>query len=100
MSLLRPANDRILVKKDEPERVSSGGIFIPDAAVENATKGVVLAVGPGKYSEKTAVLIPMTVKAGDRILFHPFAGSKVMIGKEEYYCMPESDVWCFIDEDE
>ena len=97
--LLRPAHDRVIVRKDDPNKVSAGGIVIPDAHAEKATKGTVLAVGPGKYSEKTGVLIPMTVKPGDRILFHPFAGSELNVGGETLHCMPETDVWCFIDED-
>lgn len=97
--LLRPANDRIIVRRDDPVKTSSGGIVIPDAAVERATKGTVLAAGPGKYSEKTGVLIPMTVKVGDRILFHPFAGTELHVSGETLYCMPETDAWCFIDEE-
>jgi chaperonin GroES len=101
MPVLRPVHDRLLVKRDEPEKVSVGGIVIPDASVdERTTRGTVMAVGPGKYSEKTAILIPMTVKVGDKILFHPAAGSKVTIGSESYWCLPESDAWCVIDPDE
>lgn len=97
--LLKPAHDRVIIKKDNPNKVSSGGIVIPDAATEKATKGTVLAVGPGKYSEKTGVLIPMTAKVGDRILFHPFAGTELHISGDVLHCMPETDIWCFIDEE-
>jgi chaperonin GroES len=97
--ILRPVHDRILVKKDSPDTVSQGGIVIPDAAAEVSTRGTVVAVGPGKYSEKTAVLIPMTVKVGDRVLMHSAAGSKVVVGGDMYYCLPEIDVWCVIDPD-
>lgn len=97
--ILKPAHDRLIIKRDDPTTISGGGIVIPDAAAERATKGTVLAVGPGKYSEKTAVLIPMTVKAGDRILFHPYAGSELIVDGEKYHCMPESDVWCIIEDE-
>jgi chaperonin GroES len=97
--ILRPVHDRILVKKDIPDTVSQGGIVIPDAAAEVSTRGTVVAVGPGKYSEKTAVLIPMTVKVGDRVLMHSAAGSKVNVGADVYHCLPEIDVWCVIDPD-
>jgi chaperonin GroES len=53
-------------------------------------------MGPGKYSEKTGVLIPMSVQVGDEILFHPLAGSQLTIGGESYHCMPESDIWAVI----
>lgn len=98
--ILQPVNDRVLVKKDEPETTSSGGIVIPDMSIEKTTRGVVVAVGPGKYSEKTAQLIPMTVNVGDVVMFHPFAGSELRVGKDSYYCMPESDVWLKIIDDE
>lgn len=95
MPVLNPVHDRILVKRHEPESVTQGGIVIPAASVDEKTsKATVVAVGPGKYSEKTAILIPMTVKVGDEILCHPAAGSKVVVGNDTYWCMPESDVWC------
>jgi chaperonin GroES len=97
--ILKPAGDRILVKRTDPETVTTGGIVLPGMAIdEKTTRGTIAAVGPGKYSEKTAVLIPMTVKVGDRILFHPAAGSKVTVGDETYWCMPECDVWCIIED--
>jgi chaperonin GroES len=100
MPVLKPAHDRILVKRHEPEQVSSGGIvFAPTSLDEKTSKAVVVAVGPGKYSEKTAILIPMTVKIGDEILCHPAAGSKLTVAGETYWCMPESDVWCVVEPD-
>ena len=97
--ILKPKGDRILVKRIDPESVTTGGIVLPGAAIdEKTTQGTIMAVGPGKYSEKTAVLIPMDIKVGDRILFHPAAGSKVIVGEETYWCMPESDVWCIIED--
>ena len=100
MPILKPAHDRILVKRHDPEQVSTGGIVLAPAAVdERTTKATVVAVGPGKYSEKTAILIPMTVKVGDEILCHPAAGSKVNAGGDTYWCMPESDVWCIVEPD-
>jgi chaperonin GroES len=88
------------MKWSEPEKVSIGGIVIPDASQDEGTaKGTVMAAGPGKYSEKTAILIPMTVKIGDEILCHPAAGSKLTVAGETYWCMPESDVWCVVEPD-
>jgi chaperonin GroES len=99
MAFVKPVHDRVLIKKDDPNTVSAGGIVIPEFAAGKSTKGTVMAAGPGKYSEKTAILIPMTVKVGDRVLFHEFAGTQLNIGEESYYCMPESDVWCVIEEE-
>ena len=98
--LLKPVNDRVIVQKDEPEKVSKGGIVIPDAAQERATRGVILAVGPGKYAEKTGVFIPTSLKVGTKVLFHPFAGSEMKIGDLSLYNMPEGDVWAVIEDDD
>jgi len=101
MPLLKPVHDRILVKRHEPEQVTSGGIVLTSTADDERTsRATVVAVGPGKYSEKTAILIPMTVKPGDEILCHPAAGSRVTADGNTYWCMPESDVWCVIEKDE
>lgn len=101
MPLLKPAHDRILVKRTDPETKSSGGIVLASSAVDEKTsKGTVVAVGPGKHSEKTGILIPMGVKVGDNIMFHPAAGSKLSVGGEVYWCMADSDVWCIIEDDE
>ena len=98
--LLKPVNDRVIVRKDEPEKVSKGGIVIPDAAQEKATRGIVLAVGPGTYAEKTGVFIPTTITVGTKILFHPFAGSEMKVGDISFYNMPEGDIWAIIEDDD
>lgn len=96
---IKPAFDRIFVKKDDPISVSSGGIALPDAAQEKATKGTVIAVGPGKYAEKTGVFIPTTLTVGTRVVFHPYAGSEMNVGGDVYYNMPENDIWAIIEDD-
>jgi chaperonin GroES len=98
--LLKPVHDRIIVQKDEPEKVSKGGIVIPDAAQERATRGVILAVGPGKYAEKTGVFIPTTLTVGTKVLFHPYAGSEMKVGDLTFYNMPEGDIWAIVEDDE
>lgn len=98
--LLKPVNDRVIVQKDEPEKVTKGGIVIPDAAQERATRGTILAVGPGKYAEKTGVFIPTTMTVGTKVLFHPFAGSEMKVGDLTFYNMPEGDIWAIIEDDD
>ena len=97
--ILKPIHDRIIVKKDAPETVTMGGIVIPDIAAEQVTKGTILAVGPGKHAEKTGVFIPTTLKVGEKILFHPYAGSEIKIGDDSLYGMPEGDVWAVLEDD-
>ena len=88
---LRPLHDRILVKRVEEEEVRRGGIIIPDTAKEKPQEGKVLAVGKGKVNEDGKVL-PLDVKAGDRILFGKYSGSEVKIDDEDYLILKEEDV--------
>jgi chaperonin GroES len=98
--LLKPVHDRVIVRKNEPEKTSKGGIVIPDAAQEKTTRGIVLAVGPGKYAEKTGVFIPTTITVGTHVLFHPYAGSEMKVGDVSFYNMPEGDIWAIIEDDD
>lgn len=98
--LLCPMHDKVIVKKDEPETKTKGGVLIPETAYTTVTKGTVLAVGPGKYSTKTAQLIPMSAKVGDTVLFHPAAGSTLKVDGQVLHVMSDLDVWCVIVNDE
>jgi len=94
---IRPLQDRILVKQLEGEEKTAGGIIIPDTAKEKPAQGKVVAVGKGKILEDGSVR-PLTVKAGDRILFEKYAGAMVKIGGDEYMIMREEEVLAVIEE--
>jgi chaperonin GroES len=87
----RPLHDRIVIKRIEAEAKSAGGIIIPDTAKEKPQQGEVVAVGPGGRDE-TGKLIPIDVKAGDRVLFGKWSGTEVKIDDDEYLIMKEGDV--------
>jgi chaperonin GroES len=87
----RPLHDRIVIRRIEAEAKSAGGIIIPDTAKEKPQQGEVVAVGPGGRDE-TGKLIPIDVKAGDRVLFGKWSGTEVKIDDNEYLIMKESDV--------
>jgi chaperonin GroES len=87
----RPLHDRIVIKLIEAEAKSAGGIIIPDTAKEKPQQGEVVAVGPGGRDE-SGKLIPIDVKAGDRVLFGKWSGTEVKIDDEDYLIMKESDV--------
>jgi chaperonin GroES len=87
----RPLHDRIVIKRIEAEAKSAGGILIPDSAQEKPQQGEVIAVGPGGRDE-SGKLIPIDVKAGDRVLFGKWSGTEVKIDDVEYLIMKESDV--------
>ena len=88
---IRPLHDRIIVKRMEEEAKTKGGIIIPDTAKEKPIEGKVIAVGKGKMADDGKI-IPMEVKAGDRVLFSKYAGTEVKIEGEEHLIMREEDI--------
>jgi chaperonin GroES len=86
-----PLHDRILVRRVEEQETTRGGIIIPDTAKDKPQEGEVLAVGKGKITEDGKVL-PLDVKAGDRILFGKYAGTEISIDGEDYLIMREDEV--------
>jgi chaperonin GroES len=87
----RPLHDRVVVKRVEQEEKTKGGIIIPDTAKEKPQEGEVIAVGPGGRNED-GDLIPLDVKAGDRVLFGKWSGTEVKIDGEDLLIMKESDL--------
>jgi chaperonin GroES len=87
----RPLHDRVVVKRIEAEQKSAGGIIIPDTAREKPSQGEVIAVGAGGRDE-SGKLVPIDLKAGDRVLFSKWSGTEVKLDGEEYLIMKESDI--------
>ena len=88
---LRPLHDRILVKRVEEKETVKGGIIIPDTAKEKPQEGEVVAVGHGKKTDDGKV-IPLDVKAGDRILFGKYSGNDIKIDDQEYLILREDEI--------
>jgi chaperonin GroES len=88
---VRPLQDRILIKRIEEQETVKGGIIIPDTAKEKPQEGEVIAVGNGK-KQKDGSVIPLDVKAGDRILFGKYSGTDINIDGEEYLIVREEEV--------
>ena len=89
---LEPLADRMVVKPIEREEVTKGGIVLPDTAKEKPQEGEVIAVGPGKTSEYTGGIIPMSVKVGDIVLYSKYGGTEVKVEDEELIILRESDL--------
>ncbi len=87
---IKPLADRVLVQPSDADQTTSGGIIIPDTAKEKPQKGTVVAVGPGKPDE------PMTVKAGDTVLYGKYAGTELNVEGGDYLIMRESDVFAIL----
>ena len=83
---ITPLHDRVIVKADAAEQKTAGGIIIPDTAKEKPQRGTVVAVGTGKKDE------PMTVQAGDTVLYGKYAGTEINVEGYDYLIMRESDI--------
>ena len=93
---IRPLHDRVIVKREEEELKSAGGILIPESAAEKPIRGRVLAIGNGKILESGEVR-KLDVKVGDKILFGKYSGTEVKVGGEDVLVMREEDILAVID---
>jgi chaperonin GroES len=87
---ITPLHDRVLVKRIEEKESVRGGIIIPDTAKEKPQEGEVIAVGSGRREK--GEIIPLDVKAGDRILFGKYSGTDIKIEDQEYLILREEDI--------
>ena len=92
----RPLHDRVVVRRLAAEEKTSGGIIIPDTAQEKPMEGEIIAAGPGARDEHGKI-VPLDVKAGDRVLFGKWSGTEVKLDGEELLIMKESDLMGIID---
>ena len=88
---LKPLADRVVVKPSEKERVSKGGIVLPDTVKEKPQEGEVIAVGDVRLSEDGKRL-PMDVKVGDIVIYAKYGGTEIKIEDEEFMILRESDI--------
>ena len=92
---LQPLNDRIIVRRSDPETRTASGIVIPDSAGEKPEQGEVIAVGPGKRNDKGDLIAP-AVKVGDRIIFGKYSGQTVKVDGTELLVIREEDVFAIV----
>ena len=93
---LQPIGERIVVRREESEAVTKGGIVLPDTAKEKPARGVVVAIGTGKLLDDGS-RSSMQLSEGDRVLFSSYAGETVEISGEEYLLMREDDVLAIVE---
>lgn len=87
---IKPLADRVLVEPVEAETKTASGIIIPDNAKEKPQKGKVVAIGTGKKDE------PLTVKAGDMVLYGKYSGTELKLEGKDYLMMRESDILAIV----
>ena len=89
---LRPLGDRVLIAPDAGQKVTESGIVLPEQAVKETNRGLVLAVGPGRPNDMTGRPTPIPVEPGDRVLYSKYAGTKIEQGGLEYVLVRYDDV--------
>ena len=94
--VLKPLEDRIVVKPLEAEQVTASGLVIPDTAKEKPQEGEVLAVGPGRVHD-SGKRIPLDVSVGDKVLYSKYGGTEVKYSGEEYLVLSARDVLAIIE---
>jgi len=87
----RPLHDRVVVRRVDSEEKTKGGIIIPDTAKEKPQEGEIIAVGSG-IRDEAGKLVPLDVKAGDRVLFGKWSGTEIKLDGEDLLIMKESDI--------
>ena len=95
MSSIKPLYDRVVIKRLEEEKLSAGGIVIPDSATEKPIKGEVVAVGTGKVLDNGQVRAPQ-VKVGDKVLFGKYSGTEVKLDGTELLVVKEDDLFAIL----
>jgi chaperonin GroES len=99
MKNLRPLGDRVIVKIDEADDKTAGGIIVPEQAREKLTRGVIIAVGPGRRSDDGKLREPR-VKTGERVIFGKYAGSEIdgIDQRDKHIMLTEDDLLAVIDD--
>jgi chaperonin GroES len=94
---IRPLYDRVVVRRNEEEQATAGGILLPGSAKDKPNQGEIVAIGDGKVLD-SGDLRPLTVKVGDKVVFGQYAGSNTIeIDGEELIIMGESEIFAVVE---
>jgi chaperonin GroES len=96
-TVLKPLEDRVVVKTLEAEQTTASGLVIPDTAKEKPQEGEVLAVGPGRWDDEGENRIPLDVKVGDIVLYSKYGGTEVKYNNEEYLVLSARDLLAVVE---
>ena len=94
---LRPLHDRVIIKREEEETTSAGGIVLPGSATEKPSRGEVIAVGKGKVADNGQTSA-MSVSVGDKVLFGKYSGTEIQSDEETLIVMREDEIMAIISE--
>ncbi|MFC3999828.1 co-chaperone GroES [Nocardiopsis sediminis] len=96
-TVLKPLEDRVVVRTLEAEQTTASGLVIPDTAKEKPQEGEVLAVGPGRWDDEGENRIPLDVKVGDVVLYSKYGGTEVKYNNEEYLVLSARDLLAVVE---
>jgi chaperonin GroES len=95
--MLKPLNDNVVIKPNSKEEKTASGIILPDTvSKEKPEQGEVIAAGPGKMSEN-GTRLPMSVKAGDKVLFTKYSPNEIKVDDQDYLVLGESDILAIVE---
>jgi chaperonin GroES len=89
---LKPLGDQIVLEPVEPAQVTSGGVILPDTAKEKGQEGLVIAIGPGRKTDKGELIKIDQLKVGDRVIYSKYSGTEIKIEGKDYIILGEKDV--------
>ena len=92
---LKPIGDRVIAQRLGSAERSKGGLYLPDSAQEKPQEGKVIAVGTGR-TLKNGKVVPLAVKAGDKIIFGKYSGSEIKVDDKEYVFLNEDDILAIV----
>ncbi len=93
---LKPLYDRVVIKREDEEKTTAGGIVLPGSSTEKPSQGTVVAVGAGKL-DKHGEARSLQVKVGDKVLFGKYTGSEVKVDGVDYVIMREEEIFAIIE---
>ena len=92
---IQPLGDRVVIRREESEERTAGGLFLPDSAKNKPSRGVVVSVGDGRMLDD-GTRSTFQVQEGDRVIFLSYAGEEFKVGDNEFLLMRESDILAVI----
>lgn len=92
----RPLHDKVLVRRDKAGDRTETGLYLPEKAKEAPRMGTAVAVGTGTLNTETGHLVPLTIKAGDRVLFTSYSGTELKLNGEEFLVMSEEEILAIV----
>lgn len=94
---LQPLGDRVVIKREESESTTAGGIVLPDSAKDKPARGSVVSIGNGRLLDD-GTRADLQVKVGDRVVFSSYAGEAFKVDDEELLLMREDDLLAVIED--